>query len=109
MLNIFQIDRGRKHCLKTELAFGTVEKLQKAIQTELDGSPCELMLLLGDGTRLDRDKQVTYYSGAGTEGNPIFLVSRHLSNMNQSYSVAGTSRESLELNSRIRQELQSSR
>ncbi len=113
MLNVFHVDGGRMIYVDIGYAAGQVLGLQNALEVETGVPSNEQVLLVSGGEILDSTRPVTVY-GAGTESNPIFLVSRHSSSHQVGLGVSTTIRsegtdELLVTFHQIRQELENAR
>ncbi|KAL1243051.1 RB1-inducible coiled-coil protein [Trichinella spiralis] len=76
MINVFFLNVGR--LLNFDLSFATksVELLQEQIALQTAVPVGEQILLLSGGVVLCGQKNLSSYTSAGTESNPIFVVSR---------------------------------
>ncbi|KRX27594.1 RB1-inducible coiled-coil protein 1 [Trichinella nelsoni] len=76
MINVFFLNVGR--LLNFDLSFATknVELLQEQIALQTAVPVSEQILLLSGGVVLCGQKNLSSYTSAGTESNPIFVVSR---------------------------------
>ncbi|XP_003377853.1 hypothetical protein Tsp_02061 [Trichinella spiralis] len=76
MINVFFLNVGR--LLNFDLSFATksVEVLQEQIALQTAVPVGEQILLLSGGVVLCGQKNLSSYTSAGTESNPIFVVSR---------------------------------
>ncbi len=68
--------QGQLLFLDVALAVGPVHQLQEAMRKHTCVPVHDQMLLLSDGEILDAQRNVSSYRGAGSNSNPLFLVSK---------------------------------
>uniref|UniRef100_A0A1I8EQW2 ATG11 domain-containing protein n=1 Tax=Wuchereria bancrofti TaxID=6293 RepID=A0A1I8EQW2_WUCBA len=73
MFYVFYVNEGSLKALEVSVALGSVHKLQCVIEEITRVPVAEQALLVSGGEGLQSEKQVSYYQGAGTESNPLFL------------------------------------
>ncbi|KHJ44232.1 hypothetical protein D918_05584 [Trichuris suis] len=76
MLHVFHLNVGRQLNLDVSYSAQPVDRLQEEVERRTNIPKSDQILLISGGIVLSPGKCLSSYTSAGSESNPIFLVSR---------------------------------